>query len=201
MVDALPLSHAMLRLSRSHRFSPVAASYRPSSHIHRHPLSCYVPRRTVAAVLLLYRCRTAPFGCRLCLQIYSDETPFEQTPSDYRCPQCNAPKRRFSRFDPETGKVRPVPSLPCRVGAVVWSAAAQGVVVCCAVGLAPGLFHSHPGNSDGRSLRWLLPSCPALPPPSALQVSSGGDSDLGTLATVVGGLIGVALLGYLGLQL
>lgn len=38
-------------------------------------------------------------------QIYSDETPFDEMPSDYRCPQCNAPKRRFARFDVETGKV------------------------------------------------------------------------------------------------
>lgn len=38
--------------------------------------------------------------------IYCDATPFEDLESDYRCPQCNAPKRRFVRFDVETGKVR-----------------------------------------------------------------------------------------------
>ena len=73
--------------------------------------------------------------CIDCGYIYCDETPFDDLPSNYSCPQCNAPKRRFSRFDPETGK------------------------------------------------------------------SSGGAVDIGTWATVVGGLVGVAVLGYLGLQL
>ena len=42
--------------------------------------------------------------CIDCGYIYSDETPFNQLPSDYRCPQCKAPKRRFTGFDPNTGK-------------------------------------------------------------------------------------------------
>ncbi|KAL4439872.1 hypothetical protein ABPG75_002873 [Micractinium tetrahymenae] len=75
--------------------------------------------------------------CIDCGYIYCDETPFEQVASDYRCPQCNAPKRRFARFNVETGKVE------------------QG----------------------------------------------GATTDVGTIATVIGGLAGVALLGYLGLQL
>lgn len=73
--------------------------------------------------------------CIDCGYIYCDETPFEQLPGDYRCPQCNAPKRRFSRFDANTGK------------------------------------------------------------------TEGGNIDLGTLATVVGGLLGIGILGYLGLTL
>jgi rubredoxin len=74
--------------------------------------------------------------CIDCGYIYCDETPFDELPSDYRCPQCNAPKRRFSKFNVETGKI------------------------------------------------------------------TGGDAtDIGTIATVVGGLVGVAILGYLGLQL
>ena len=40
------------------------------------------------------------------LQIYCDETPFNELGSDYRCPQCNAPTRRFAKFNVETGKVR-----------------------------------------------------------------------------------------------
>ena len=36
--------------------------------------------------------------------IYCDATPFEELPADYRCEQCNAPKRRFVKYDPETGK-------------------------------------------------------------------------------------------------
>ena len=74
--------------------------------------------------------------CIDCGYIYCDETPFAQLPTDYRCPQCNAPKRRFSAFDPSTGKM-----------------------------------------------------------------SGGGGADIGTIATVVGGLVGVAVLGYLGLNL
>ncbi|EFN51196.1 hypothetical protein CHLNCDRAFT_141372 [Chlorella variabilis] len=74
--------------------------------------------------------------CVDCGYIYCDETPFEATPTDYRCPQCNAPKRRFARFNVETGKIQ-----------------------------------------------------------------SGDTTDIGTIATVVGGLVGVAILGYLGLSL
>ncbi|KAL4418902.1 hypothetical protein ABPG77_004055 [Micractinium sp. CCAP 211/92] len=75
--------------------------------------------------------------CIDCGYIYCDETPFEEVASDYRCPQCNAPKRRFSRFNVDTGKIE------------------QG----------------------------------------------GATTDLGTIATVIGGLLGVALLAYLGLSL
>ncbi|KAI7835614.1 hypothetical protein COHA_010491 [Chlorella ohadii] len=74
--------------------------------------------------------------CIDCGYIYCDETPFDELPSDYRCPQCNAPKRRFSKFNVETGKI-----------------------------------------------------------------TGGDNTDFGTIATVVGGLVGVAILGYLGLQL
>jgi rubredoxin len=73
--------------------------------------------------------------CIDCGYIYCDETPFDQLPSDYRCPQCNAPKRRFLKFDADTGK------------------------------------------------------------------TEGSGVDIGTLATVIGGLVGVAVLGYLGLSL
>ena len=30
---------------------------------------------------------------------------FDDQPSNYRCPQCNAPKRRFVPYDKDTGKV------------------------------------------------------------------------------------------------
>ena len=73
--------------------------------------------------------------CIDCGYIYCDETPFAQLPGDYRCPQCNAPKRRFLKFDAETGK------------------------------------------------------------------TEGSSVDVATLATVIVGLAGVALLGYLGLSL
>lgn len=44
--------------------------------------------------------------CVDCGWIYCEQTPFEDMPQDYRCPQCNAPKRRFVAYDAETGKVR-----------------------------------------------------------------------------------------------
>ncbi|KAI8109368.1 hypothetical protein M9434_000652 [Picochlorum sp. BPE23] len=73
--------------------------------------------------------------CIDCGYIYCDETPFNELPGDYRCPQCNAPKRRFVKFNADTGK------------------------------------------------------------------TEGAGLDVGTLATVIGGLVGVAILGYLGLSL
>ena len=74
--------------------------------------------------------------CVDCGYIYCDPTPFEDLDPDYRCPQCRAPKKRFARYDAESGK---------QVGGV------SGTV--------------------------------------------------GTIATVVGGLIGVGILGYIGTQL
>lgn len=43
--------------------------------------------------------------CIDCGYIYSNKTPFEEVSSSYVCPQCNAPKKRFAGYDPETGKV------------------------------------------------------------------------------------------------
>lgn len=31
--------------------------------------------------------------------------PFDDQSQDYRCPQCQAPKKRFAPYDAETGKV------------------------------------------------------------------------------------------------
>jgi len=73
--------------------------------------------------------------CVDCGYIYCDATPFEDLDPDYRCPQCRAPKKRFARYDPESGK---------KIG--------------------------------------------------------GATGDVGTIATVIGGLVGVAVLGYIGLQ-
>jgi hypothetical protein len=68
--------------------------------------------------------------------IYYESTPFESLPATYRCPQCNAPKRRFNKFNAATG------------------------------------------GGEGGSL-----------------------VDIPTLATVIGGLAGVGVLLYLGLNL
>jgi rubredoxin len=43
--------------------------------------------------------------CVDCGWIYCETEPFEETASNYRCPQCNAPKRRFVPYDKDSGKV------------------------------------------------------------------------------------------------
>ncbi|KAG2482278.1 hypothetical protein HYH03_018792 [Edaphochlamys debaryana] len=42
--------------------------------------------------------------CVDCGYIYCDSEPFEETAANYRCPQCNAPKRRFVAYNSDTGK-------------------------------------------------------------------------------------------------
>lgn len=42
--------------------------------------------------------------CVDCGYIYCEEEAFDEIPSNYRCPQCNAPKRRFVVYDAGTGK-------------------------------------------------------------------------------------------------
>merc|ERR1712224_568967 len=43
--------------------------------------------------------------CIDCGWIYCEGTPFAQQPNDFVCPQCNASKKRFARFDAATGKI------------------------------------------------------------------------------------------------
>ncbi|KAL3134126.1 hypothetical protein ABBQ32_008546 [Trebouxia sp. C0010 RCD-2024] len=74
--------------------------------------------------------------CIDCGYIYANKVPFEDLGVSYVCPQCNAPKKRFAKYDPDTGKIK---------------------------GTKP------------------------------IQI--------GTYATVIGGLIGVGALAYLGLKL
>ncbi|NP_001183375.1 uncharacterized LOC100501788 [Zea mays] len=42
--------------------------------------------------------------CLDCGYIYFLPKPFDEQPDDYGCPQCNAPKKRFARYDAATGK-------------------------------------------------------------------------------------------------
>jgi len=44
--------------------------------------------------------------CIDCGYIYTLPTPFNEQPSDYVCPQCNAPPKRFAKYDAENDKVR-----------------------------------------------------------------------------------------------
>lgn len=43
--------------------------------------------------------------CIDCGYIYSNKVPFAELGSSYVCPQCNAPKKRFAKYDVDTGKV------------------------------------------------------------------------------------------------
>ncbi|CAK7333705.1 unnamed protein product [Dovyalis caffra] len=42
--------------------------------------------------------------CLDCGFIYTLQKPFEEQPDAYVCPQCSAPKKRFARYDVNTGK-------------------------------------------------------------------------------------------------
>ncbi|KAL6972233.1 hypothetical protein U1Q18_031921 [Sarracenia purpurea var. burkii] len=42
--------------------------------------------------------------CLDCGYIYTMQKPFEEQLDDYACPQCRAPKKRFARYDVNTGK-------------------------------------------------------------------------------------------------
>ncbi|XP_057971707.1 protein MET1, chloroplastic [Malania oleifera] len=42
--------------------------------------------------------------CLDCGYIYTLQKPFEEQPDTYVCPQCTAPKKRFARYDVNTGK-------------------------------------------------------------------------------------------------
>ena len=42
--------------------------------------------------------------CVDCGYVYTLPTPFTEQGKDYICPQCNAPRSRFAKYDVETGK-------------------------------------------------------------------------------------------------
>ncbi|KAL2631424.1 hypothetical protein R1flu_016110 [Riccia fluitans] len=42
--------------------------------------------------------------CLDCGYIYTLSKPFDDQPDYFECPQCQAPKKRFAQYDPETGK-------------------------------------------------------------------------------------------------
>lgn len=44
-------------------------------------------------------------SCCISLAVLMCREDFDDQPSNYRCPQCNAPKRRFVPYDKDTGKV------------------------------------------------------------------------------------------------
>ncbi|KAI3411296.1 uncharacterized protein J3R85_018187 [Psidium guajava] len=42
--------------------------------------------------------------CLDCGYVYSLQKPFDEQPDSYACPQCQAPKKRFAKYDVNTGK-------------------------------------------------------------------------------------------------
>ncbi|XP_068650336.1 uncharacterized protein [Aristolochia californica] len=42
--------------------------------------------------------------CLDCGYIYTQQKPFDEQPEGYACPQCRAPKKRFARYDVNTGR-------------------------------------------------------------------------------------------------
>lgn len=67
--------------------------------------------------------------CVDCGYIYCDPLPFEETDPDYRCPQCQAPKKRFAMFDPNTGTLLLLPALWSQLHIHLFAAAIHAVVV------------------------------------------------------------------------
>ena len=45
-----------------------------------------------------------PYVCVDCGYVYTLPTPFGEQGKDYQCPQCQAPRSRFAKYDVETGR-------------------------------------------------------------------------------------------------
>jgi hypothetical protein len=105
-------------------------------------------------------------------------TPFDEVASDFRCPQCKATKKRFARYDADSGKkVRqpcPVPNLEQTMST---DANVCVFPLCCA-----------------SRVFWQCQSVLQI-----LQVG-GVEGTVATIATVTVGLAGLGVLLYLGLN-
>ncbi|XP_002975304.2 uncharacterized protein LOC9629430 [Selaginella moellendorffii] len=69
--------------------------------------------------------------CLDCGYVYTLSKPFEEQPDGFLCPQCRAPKKRFSKYDPETGRAVGGGALPISVilGVLAGALAVGGLVV------------------------------------------------------------------------
>ncbi|KAG9155749.1 hypothetical protein Leryth_004015 [Lithospermum erythrorhizon] len=65
------------------------------------PLGLTLGQKQGGGVIITAR---ATHICLDCGFIYTLQKPFEEQPDDYVCPQCIAPKKRFARYDVNTGK-------------------------------------------------------------------------------------------------
>lgn len=93
--------------------------------------------------------------CVDCGWIYCESTPFEETPQNYRCPQCNAPKRRFVTYDADSGKVRCSASGLAAGATTTCTHSQQGCtcVVGCGEGMFKHIFHRKRTGLDRDGLR------------------------------------------------
>jgi len=66
--------------------------------------------------------------CIDCGYIYCEETPFEEAGLDYRCPQCNAPPRRFARFNSQTGEIDQSEQAFAQIGTILTVVVGLGAV-------------------------------------------------------------------------
>ena len=64
--------------------------------------------------------------CIDCGYIYTQPKAFADLPSSYRCPQCQATKKRFTEYDAETGKYKKGAELP--VGTLAGVALGVGLI-------------------------------------------------------------------------
>ncbi|GBG86627.1 hypothetical protein CBR_g41690 [Chara braunii] len=63
----------------------------------------YIPPRQEARLQLCNE--RATHICLDCGYIYTVTKPFEEQPDSYKCPQCSAPKKRFAKYDAQTGRI------------------------------------------------------------------------------------------------
>ncbi|KAF3330319.1 hypothetical protein FCM35_KLT03673 [Carex littledalei] len=69
--------------------------------------------------------------CLDCGYIYTLSKPFDEQPDTYGCPQCNAPKKRFARYDVKSGKAvgGALPPIPVLVALVAGIAGVGALLV------------------------------------------------------------------------
>lgn len=79
-------------------------------------------------------CVPVSLSCLDCGWIWAAPTKFEDQPSDFECPQCNAPKKRFARFNAETGKIEGSGALPQLVN-IAGLVGIAGAVALVGIGL------------------------------------------------------------------
>ena len=167
--------------------------------------------------------------CIDCGYIYSNKVPFEELGGSYVCPQCNAPKKRFAKYDVDTGKVGLLPSSNVehdlsptgKVGS--WCACVicksmhplcQTPPLCASSRCAPSILAERLLHDYGKDVPDVLQQLLLVWHPIALaqllwwltlvrclQIKGNKPLQIGTYATVIGGLIGVGLLAYLGLKI